>query len=238
MQASFYNQGYGTNESVSLTGSGTHRLSEYTTLTSSLGYVNTIVGAFNGGAFSNLAVPTVSTPVAGTRLVGGTGGSAVGVVAPPVVGALPGGVLTPGVGLGGFSPNPVLGGIGQRQQAYQISGGISTMLTPRDQVNVGITGSAQRLGNARRFGGVGFNDFNQATPNIAYSRIIDERTRIGASFAVGFTDYLGTRIGDATIYQPSLTGSRVLSDRWTLSGAIGVAIVSADEPGGGSSSST
>ena len=44
LQAAFYNRGYGTNGSVTAQGSGSHKLSEYTTLGASVGYINSIVG--------------------------------------------------------------------------------------------------------------------------------------------------------------------------------------------------
>lgn len=188
VQGTFYNRGYGTNESVNVQGSGTHKISEYTTLNASLSYLNTIIGTLN-----NAYVP-------------------VGVAVPI------------GANLPGFINDPSLGGIGRRRQSYQASGNIVSLLSPRDQVEVG--GSV----SANRFDGTGFNNFNYAAPSVAYNRTISQNLSIGGSLVVGFSDYLRTAVGDATIYQPSLTITRVVSERWTLKGSLGAAIVNLTEP--------
>jgi hypothetical protein len=196
VQASFYNQDYGTNASVTVQGSGTHKLSEYTTLNASVGYFNTIVGTLN-----NVRVP-------------------IGIVVPV------------GADLPDFVNDPALGGIGRRRQSYQASGNLVSLLSPRDQVELGVSLSANR------FGGVGSNDFNYVTPSISYSRLLSENFNIGASFAVGFSDYRRTAIGDATVYQPALTVSRGISERWRLKGSLGAAIVDLNEGLGQSRTTT
>lgn len=204
-EVTFYDKGYSTNENVSVRGSGTHRLSEQTTLNGMLGYVNTIVGTFNGLGipFGTTLPGTVTTPVTG-------GSTAVPVVLPD----------TPGI-----ITDPALGGIGRRRQVYMASGGLSTALSLRDQLSVNMSLSANRSS------GTNVDDFNYVTPSIAYNRALGEKLSVGASFAVGFTDYRGTSLGDATIYQPSLTMRRGLSDRWSLSTALGAAIISIEEAG-------
>lgn len=197
VQATFYNRGYGTNESASLQGSGTHKLSEYTTLNASLGYLNTIVGTFNG--FQQVPV-----------------GPAV-----PI-----------GADLPVFVNDPALGAIGRRRQSYQGAANIVSMLSPRDQIDVGVSLSANR------FGGLAFNDFNYVAPSASYSRTLSEKFTVGAGLTVGFTDYRGSSVGDATIYQPALIVTRVLSDRWTLRATAGAAIVNLTEPLGQHRTST
>jgi hypothetical protein len=103
LQASFYNHDYGTNASATIQGSGTHKLSEYTSINASLGYFNTIVGTLN-----NVRVP-------------------VGIVVPV------------GSDLPDFVNDPALGGIGRRRQSYQASGNLVSMLSPRDQVEFGVS---------------------------------------------------------------------------------------------------
>jgi hypothetical protein len=196
VQASFYNKDYGTNSSTTIQGSGTHKLSEYTTLNASLGYFNTIVGTLN-----NVRVP-------------------IGIVVPV------------GADLPDFVNDPARGEIGRRRRSYQASGNLISLLSPRDQVEFGVSLSANRSG------GTGFNDFNYVTPSVSYSRLLTENFNIGASFAVGFSDYRGTAIGDATVYQPSLTVSRGLSERWTLNGSLGAAIVDLNEGLGQSRTTT
>lgn len=191
VQGTFYNQGYGSNGSVSFRGSGMHKLSEYTTVSGALGYINTIVGTNNG----------VRVPV--------------GAAAIPIGPELP-----------NFT-DPALGAIGQRQHSYQGSGDISTMLTSRDQIGMGVTASANRFGSRGGFSNLG--DFNYASPNAFYSRSLSETSTVGASFSVGFSNYLGTRVSDATIYQPALTISRTVGERWTLKGSLGAAIVHLNE---------
>lgn len=196
VQATFYNRGYGTNESASLQGAGTHKLSEYTTLNASLSYLNAIIGTFTGG------------PVAVGPLV-------------PV-----------GADLPVFVNDPALGAIGRRRQSYQGAANIVSMLSPRDQIDVGVSVSANR------FGGFGFNNFNYVAPSASYSRTLSERLTVGAGVTVGFTDYLGSRVGDATIYQPALIATQVLNNRWTLKGTVGAAIVNVNEPLGRQRTST
>lgn len=205
-EITFYDKNYGTNENLNVQGSGTHRLSEYMTLNAALSYTNSIVGTFNGlGVPFGTSLPgtVIPTPITG-------GGTALPVVLPD----LPN-VIT----------DPSLGGIGRRRQVYMASGGLSTALSLRDQLTVNMTATANRSKDAN------VEDFNYMTPTIAYSRALGEKLNVGASFSVGFTDYLGTSFGDATIYQPSLTVRRTISDRWSLSAALGAAIVSMKEFG-------
>ena len=235
---SFYTEDYGTNTNVSLQGSGTHRLSERTTLTAALGYVNTIVGSFNGiGGPLGVSVsglPVVGiVPTTGGSATGGTvpGGSAAGgTVAPaPVVSSLPY-VLT----------DPALGQIGRRQRTYLASAGISTALSARDQVAFNIAAALNRANGtvANDLNTVGGNDFNTVTPTVSYSRVLGERFSVGATFSVGFTDYLGTDLGDAKIYQPALTVTRGIGERWTLTATLGAAITKVNGIGGDSRSTT
>lgn len=196
LQAAFYNRGYGTNGSVTVQGSGSHKLSEYTTLRTSVSYLNSIVGIQ-----TDFRVPV---------------GTAV-----PVGAALPDVLI-----------DPALGGIGRRRQAYQASSNIVTLLSPRDQIELGVAVSLNR------FEGAGFNNFNYASPSVSYTRSLSEKLSVGASFGVGFSDYLGTTVGDATIYQPALTVSRIISERWTLKGSLGAAIVKLNEPFGQTSTTT
>lgn len=185
--ATFYNRGYGTNESISVQGSGTHKLSEFTTLNAAVGYINTIVGTFND----------VRVPV--------------------------GPVVPIGADLPVFVNDPALGGVGRRRQIYQASGNLVSILSPRDQIEAGVAVSANRSG------GFGLEDFNYATPSVAYSRLLSEKFTVGASFAVGISNYLRSSVGDATVYQPSLTASRTISERWTLKASLGAAIVNLNE---------
>jgi hypothetical protein len=204
VEATFYDQGYGTNESASVQGSATHRLSEYTTINAALGYVNTIVGSFNGvGGYAGVPVSTIpavtpATPATDTVII-------------PIV--------EPGLPF--FLNDPSLGAIGRRRQTYQASGGISTVLSPRDQLSASMSFSANR-------GGGGLDDFNYTTPSVAYSRALGERFSVGATLSVGFSNYLGRSVGDATIYQPALTISRGFTSRWTLTASLGAAIVDTD----------
>lgn len=185
--ATFYNRGYGTNDSFSVRGFGSHRLSETTTLNGALGYTNSIAGSFN-----NVQVP-------------------VGVV-PPVGSELP-----------GFVTDPALVGIGQRQKAYQVSSSLVSILSPRDQIQAGFDVSANRSS------GVGLQDFNYANPSVSYSRAIGENFTVGGSFAVGFSRYLHSTSGNATVYQPALTLSRTIGERWALNASLGAAIVNLTE---------
>lgn len=213
----FYDKDYGTNGSVTVQGSATHRLSERTTINGSVSYVNTIVGSFG-----DVGVPVGSSvsepvPAIGTSAISET-------TAPVVVPVQP--------ALPTYVSDPVLNGIGRRRQAYLVSGGISTLLSPHDQLSFNLSASANRSSGDRSLNPYDLQDFNYLTPSVTYSRTIDAKTSAGASFGVGITDYLGTRAGDATIYQPSLIATRVIGQRWTLSGSLGAAIVDLNEVDG------
>lgn len=223
-EVNFYNQGYGTNGSVTVQGSGTHKLSAYTTLNASLGYINTIVGSFND----------VGVPI----------GSPLIIDIPTVVGTPASDALVPVIqpSLPNFVADPALNGIGRRRQAYLASGGIATMFTPRDQIAFNMAVSANRTNGSNRLDRVGFAnvgaDFDYVTPSVSYSRVINSNFNVGASFSVGFTNYRGTSIGDATIYQPSLTATRVVSERWTLTASLGAGIANLNELDGTTRTST
>jgi hypothetical protein len=124
----------------------------------------------------------------------------------------------PAAQLPGFLADPSLGGFGQRRQTYQATGGITTALSSRDQVSANVSASVNRYGG-------GFSDFNYVSPSLSYSRALGDRFNIGAALQVGFSDYLRSSIGDATIYSPALTASRGLSNGWQLSASVGASIV-------------
>lgn len=211
----FYDQGYGTNESFVVQGSGTHRLSAQTTLNASLGYINTIVGSFG-----DVGVP-IGTPIP-VNVPVSTGLPAVpGAQTPIVLPALP-----------NVAINPALNGIGQRRQVYLASGGITTLLSPRDQIGATMALSANRSGGAQ------FEDFNYVTPSVSYSRTLNATTSVGATFSVGLSDYRGTSLGDATIYQPALTIAHVIGERWTLNAVVGAAITTLNGIDGSNRTST
>ena len=190
-----YTGDYDHNENYTLQGSASHKLSERTSITGAVSYLNSLVGSF-----VDSRVP-VGVPVIDTGL--------------PV-----------------YVNDPALGGIGQRRQSYQASAGLSSLLSSRDQVNVQLSASVNR------FGGLLFSDYNYYSPTVGYSRALGPGFNVGASFTLGRTDYRGTGIGDATVYQPSLTVSRSLNERWTLDAAAGAAIATVREPTGIDRSST
>ena len=128
--------------------------------------------------------------------------------------------------------DPALGVLGRRQESYQGAVGLGSLLSPRDRVNVNLAASATRLG------GVAYSDFNYLSPSASYSRAVGEGFDIGASMSVGFTNYLRTRIGDATVYQPQLTASRRLGSRWTIDLAAGAGIASVRNANGTTTNST
>lgn len=195
VSATFYNKGYGTNERVLLRGAGTHKLSEYTTINSELGYTNSILGSVN----------EIRVPI---------------------------GVVLPDTRLPVLINDPVSGGIGGRFQSYQVVGGISTLLSPRDRLMADVSVSANRYKQSQ------FQDFNYSSNNVGYSRAIDENFDIGVNFAVNLSDYLKTSIGDATIYTPSFTASMALKKGWTLQASVGAALARVEGLTGDNRSST
>ena len=90
-EIALYSKGHSATGNASVQGSATHRLSERTTVSASLGYTNTIVGSYNGFG-GPLGIPVTSVPGIST-------GSAVGSVpatgAGSTVGSVPLQVTTP-----------------------------------------------------------------------------------------------------------------------------------------------
>ncbi|MEP3224695.1 MAG: hypothetical protein ABJO01_01880 [Parasphingorhabdus sp.] len=110
-----------------------------------------------------------------------------------------------------------LNGLDQRRHTVQTGIGITHSLTELDSI------SADAGVSLIRFSGGGVqNEYNFFNQNLGYSRIISDRTSIGASVGFGQVNYLGQRQGDSTIITPSVNISHQLSEDFTLSASAGV----------------
>ena len=200
---------YPSSDSFSVNGSGVHQLSSRSALRARLGYVNSIVGAFNE---VGLLAPGIVVP----------GQDPISPVATPIDAAS--GLLSPvtPVNLGVSSDlliDPSLGGIGRRRQTFTGGGGISTGLGPRDRVDLDLSVAAVRSG------GVTLNDFNYVTQSIGYRRAIRPGFDLTAGVLAGKTDYLRQRQNDAITLQPNVGASYLLATGVSLNLAVGVSIV-------------
>ena len=218
-QITFYNHDYPTNESFTLSGFGTHQLSQHTTVHSSVSYLNTITGSVYNSALVPLPVLVGGTGTAPT-----TGTTGLDTTAPVVT--------VPTASLPLYLNDPALGVLGRRQQAFQFGGGIATTISARDSI------SADSSVSFSRFDGIGLGDFNYFTPSVSWQRALSDRTSLGATFVVGFTDYLRTNVGDATTYAPQATLSHVLGSGWRLNASLGVTFANLHEATGGTRSTS
>lgn len=202
-----YLRDYGTNDSYSLDATVTRRLNERSQLSGRVGYINSVVGAFNdAGVIGRGVILPGITP--GFDLPTGTADG----------GAVGGTDLADGL-LPGIITDPSLGGLGERRQSFQAGIGFQSMLSPRDRIDLNLSGTANR------YGGQGVNEFNYFAQRAGYTRILDEGTELSANILVGRSDYLGTRVDDATIIQPDVAFSKRLASGLRLGVSAGVSIV-------------
>ena len=205
-----YLKRYPNSDSFGVSASGSHRVSERTSLNAQLGYTNSVVGAFNdlGVAGTGIIIPSI-TPVL------------------PAAAADPNTVIQPALtppalGIGSnLTTDPSLGGIGRRRQSYTGGAGFSTGLGERDRVDFGVSVVASRA----RAGAL--DDFNYVAPHLGYRRAIRQGLDITADVGVGHANYLRTRQGDATTFSPSLGTSYRIAEGTSLNLSVGVTIVQA-----------
>lgn len=113
-----------------------------------------------------------------------------------------------------------LNGTRQRRNSFRGFGGIYHSISPRSQINLEFNGALLRLPN----GGVGLDEFDTYGENLSYSRRVNERLSLGASVGVSRSNYLRTRVGDATVISPQLTLDLQIDARWSLNAAAGASI--------------
>ena len=212
-QAVFYDRGLDPRETLSLNGSGTHRLSERTTFSAQIGFVDDIVGSVYSGSVPFVDPLLTATPAAGQATT-----DASGVTTTPVI-TLP-------ATLPVYLNDPTLGELGRRRQTYQASGNISTLISSRDSISAGTSVSLNRYGRLQ--------DYNYAAPSLSWQHALNAHTSIGAGFQAGFINYLNTDRGDTTTYGPLLSLTSYLGSRLTASGTIGVTFANLRDPIGGS----
>ena len=203
-----YLKRYRNSDSYSLDASGTHQVSERSTLSARLGYVNSVVGAFNDSGIigSGVIIPGVTSTL-------------------PAAPVDPNSAIQPAISpvtLGNVynvTTDPSLGGIGQRRQSYSAGAGYGTGLGPRDRLNLDLSVVASRSGRGS------FDDFNYVTQQIGYRRALKPGVDITADFTLGRADYLGRRSSDSVSYLPTVGGSFRLGESTSLNLGVGVSVV-------------
>ncbi len=110
-----------------------------------------------------------------------------------------------------------LNGLNQRRHSFQTGLGISHSFSELDSVSVDVGATAIRLADSAVQDE--FNAFNQ---NIGYSRVLSDRTSIGASVGFSQVNYLGQRSGDSTIITPSVNISHQISQDFNITASAGV----------------
>lgn len=212
-----YTRRYPLNDSYSLRGSGTYRVSPTVQIDGGLGYVNSVIGTA-ADFFMPVGTPIGTTPIGGDT-VGGT-----------PVGGIP--AIDP-IGQPGLVDDPALAGIGRRRSAFSANGGIAVALGRFDQLAARASAAATRFPS-----GVALDEFKTATAGLSYQRTFSRGLTGAITADATMVDYVGGRLADATIYQPGLSVSRTLDIRWTLTAAVGAALVRINAPGGTTRSST
>ncbi|MEP2102419.1 MAG: hypothetical protein ABJP02_13025 [Parasphingorhabdus sp.] len=110
-----------------------------------------------------------------------------------------------------------LNGLNQRRHSFQGGLGLSHSFSELDSISVDAGATAIRFADSAVQDE--FNSFNQ---NIGYSRVLSDRTSVGASLGFSQVNYLGQRTGDSSIITPSLNISHQISEDFTISASAGV----------------
>ncbi len=125
-----------------------------------------------------------------------------------------------------------LNGLNQRRHSFQTGIGISHSFSPLDSISADVGATAIR------FSGSGVqNEYNFFNQNIGYSRVLSDRTSIGASLGLGEVNYLGQRQGDSTIITPSVNITHQISEDFTITASAGVSFSDAKNVIGSTKSS-
>lgn len=204
-----YAQRYRNSDSFALTGAASHRLSTRNSVSARVGYLNSVVGAFNDLVAVGMLTPGLGvSPIAAPDAGAGTGVD-IPVQPLPVV------VVDPTI-------NPSLGGIGRRRQSYSGGAGMNLGLGARDRLDLDLNLFAIRTS------GRSLDDYNYVTQRVGYRRAIDQGFDITADVLVSRADYLGRRQNDATVIQPTVGTSYRIAENLSLDLSVGVAIVRTD----------
>lgn len=110
-----------------------------------------------------------------------------------------------------------LNGQSQRRHTFQTGVGISHSFSALDSISADVGASAIRFDGANVQ-----NEYNFFSQNLGYSRVLSDRTSIGASLGLGQVNYLGQRQGDSTIITPTVNISYQLSEDFNVSATAGV----------------
>lgn len=114
-----------------------------------------------------------------------------------------------------------LNGLNQRRHSFQAGVGLSHSLSELDSVSFDVGATAIRFADS-----VVQDEFNAFNQNIGYSRVLSDRTSIGASLGFSQVNYLGQRTGDSSIISPSVNISHQISRDFNISASAGVSFAS------------
>ncbi|QTD56249.1 hypothetical protein [Parasphingorhabdus cellanae] len=110
-----------------------------------------------------------------------------------------------------------LNGLNQRRHTFQAGVGISHSFSELDSINADLGATAIRFADS-----VVQDEFNAFNQNIGYSRVLSDRTSVGASVGFSQVNYLGQRTGDSSIITPSVNISHQISQDFTITASAGV----------------
>ena len=107
----------------------------------------------------------------------------------------------------------------QRRLSIRTMVGMSYQPSARDRISLDLSAAFTRYPNPTTF-----DEYNQYTSHLGYSREVAAETFVGVTVGVSRSNYLGTPEDDGTVITPQLTASAKVDQRWTISGTLGASI--------------
>ena len=214
---------YGTNSGYGVGVNGSTRPNPRTTLGFTASFDSQILGTQNG--FQTPGNPIFGVPGTGVG-VGTDTGSGAGTTTPIATTPV---VPTPVVTLPGVIVGDV-GLVGLRQRRNALSAGVngSYAVSARSTWNAGLNFSRSTFPGGSRASELGIvaSDFSNYTANFGYNRSLTELSSVG--FQISATRARFDRGLNSDVYNPRITYNRTLSERWTMSAAVGAGITDDD----------
>ena len=126
--------------------------------------------------------------------------------------------LSPGTPVPPVGNDITILGQQQRRTSYGANGGLTYILSERDELRWALNARAER------FGSNGLTDSDFVSQQLRYSRQVGEGFTVGAMVDAGLINFSDSALGNAKSVSPQLVASAPLSPLLKLSGSVGVAI--------------
>ncbi|QGN56091.1 hypothetical protein [Novosphingobium sp. Gsoil 351] len=115
-------------------------------------------------------------------------------------------------------PDVTFAGSRSRTTVLNAGVGLDHELNERERVAFDLDVTTSQFSQA------GQSDYRFASANFDYRRAVSERTSAFAALRVGYSDYLGGRLDDGTILEPTVGIATQLNSRLSLEAGIGVSL--------------